>query len=589
MPSFTVVDTCNSGLWIRSYFSGGFHGVNFYEPSCTVELAAAGPYEVRLQRYTHEDEAANAAWDPQIIIPGVADGDVITVSSMDQDGGWTKENPAGEPAAADTNGSPTRWMPTDLGTGPQHAGPIFFDSDPTAMLTAALAESGEAAFSDPDWAVGPDKYYWEGDAECVADYRTDYDKGIEWKRVSAIPGAALFVDEGGKNFQDIVQGHIGDCWLCAILSSFANVVGIDRLEQLLVSKEVSDSGLYVVRLWIEGQWRYLPIDDRIPFLKGAPIGLHARDPRELWTMLLEKAFAKWANGYQLLRGGLQNQVTPIGSGRALQAVSGAPEASEKDWQNGETAHATDAMWAHLLDVKERSILSICYGGLGEDGIVSGHAFTLLDAREVVVPEPADLVETDVPEHADGPTRFTLVDDTGGGLWFRSYSSAGTFSGVNFFDPSYTAQRPEGGAFEVRIQAYTKADASKGVGWNPQLLITGVRDGDVITVSSMQQDGGWTKGRAAATDLARTRAAAPGKGIMEGVTAGTTLRMVRVRNPWASSTEFTGEWSDGSIRWRYYPQVLEAMDHALGAEDGAFCMLFEDFMFYYGSVAVAGPI
>ncbi len=425
MPSFTIVDTSSLGIWVRSYYRGGWSGINFFEPSRTVEMEHDGPYEVRLQRHTQEDEDAKAAWDPQIIIPGVTDGDVITVSSMDQDGGWTKESPNAVPAEEDQSGSPARWMPADLGSGPQHEGPIFFTSDPTEMLLAEMASRGETVFSDPDWSVGPDRYYWEGDAECVEDYRKDYDKGIVWKRVSQTPGAALFVDEGGKNFQDIVQGRIGDCWLCAVLSSFANVVPFDRLEGLFVAPVtmggtpmppvVSETGLYVVRLWIEGAWRYLPIDDQIPFLDDRPIGVHAEDPRELWTMLVEKAFAKWANGYQMLRGGMQNAVTPIGSARALQAVSGAPQASDKEWQKGDTAHATDAMWAELLDVRERSILSTCSDGLGADGIVSGHVFTLLDAREIVLPERADLAEEDTPAHDGGPTRFVVVDDTKGGI------------------------------------------------------------------------------------------------------------------------------------------------------------------------------
>ena len=588
MPSFTVVDETRSGIWLRAYHGRGFHGVNFYEPSHTVELEDDGPYEVRLQQYTRADEAADAAWDPQIIIHGVEEGDVITVTSMDQEGGWTKESAR---APASGGGAPERWMPSALGSGPQHPRPIFFTSDPTEMLTAEMAERGEEVFSDPDWEVGPDKYYWEGDAECVDDYRKAYDEGIEWTRVSSIPGAVLFVDEGGQSFQDVVQGHIGDCWLCSIFSSFANVVPMERLQGLFVSPVLSDNGLYVVRLWIEGAYRYLPIDDRIPFREGEPVGLHAKDARELWTMLLEKAFAKWAYAYQMLRGGLQNDVTPIGSARALQAVSGASRASEKDWQNGETTSATDELWAEILAVKERGILSTCSSGLGEDGIVSGHVFTLLDAREVVLPEASDLPEDDAPEAANeqGPTTFTVVDDTGRGIWFRSYSGEDTMSGVNFFEPSYTAERPEGGPFEVRIQSYTKADEARGAPWKPQIVVEGVEDGDVITVTSFKQHGGWTKGRASRTDRARTRAASPGRGIMEQATPGSTLRMVRVRNPWASSTEFTGEWSDGSIRWRYYPEVLAAMDHTLEASDGSFCMLFEDFVFYFGCLAMAGPI
>jgi hypothetical protein len=49
-------------------------------------------------------------------------------------------------------------MPEDLGSGPQHPRPIFFESDPTAWLEAEMERRGEEVFSDREAEAVPARH-----------------------------------------------------------------------------------------------------------------------------------------------------------------------------------------------------------------------------------------------------------------------------------------------------------------------------------------------------------------------------------------------------------------------------------------------
>lgn len=56
--------------------------------------------------------------------------------------------------------------------------------------------------------------------------------------------------------------------------------------------------------WLDFQWRYVHIDDRIPCdRKGRPIYAHGKDVNETWVMILEKAYAKLHGCYDNLKTG----------------------------------------------------------------------------------------------------------------------------------------------------------------------------------------------------------------------------------------------------------------------------------------------
>ena len=68
-----------------------------------------------------------------------------------------------------------------------------------------------------------------------------------------------------------------------------------------------------MRVFIEGKARFLLIDSQIPVQQdGTPTFVQSKDPNELWPIVMEKAFAKWAGAWENLAGGLQNSHTPIG-------------------------------------------------------------------------------------------------------------------------------------------------------------------------------------------------------------------------------------------------------------------------------------
>ena len=78
-----------------------------------------------------------------------------------------------------------------------------------------------------------------------------------------------------------------------------------------MTREYNPQGMYVLRLYhpIREQWELVTVDDLFPCRKTAagnlPSPLFAKPHgRELWVMVLEKAYAKFIGGYDLLDGGL---------------------------------------------------------------------------------------------------------------------------------------------------------------------------------------------------------------------------------------------------------------------------------------------
>lgn len=126
---------------------------------------------------------------------------------------------------------------------------------------------------------------------------------------------------GHTSPNDLRQGHIGDCWLIAAMSSIA--VFPSLVQRLFKQQELAEDGRYDIRLYDEEteRWHVVTIDDRLPFKKKP--GIHGRllfcKPSlegEFWPCLLEKAFAKWLDGYWRLEGGF--------IGVALIALTGKP-------------------------------------------------------------------------------------------------------------------------------------------------------------------------------------------------------------------------------------------------------------------------
>ena len=67
--------------------------------------------------------------------------------------------------------------------------------------------------------------------------------------------------------------------------------------------------------------------------------------------------------------------------------------------------------------------------------------------------------------------------------------------------------------------------------------------------------------------------------------GGPLRLLKLRNPWGSDAEWTGDWSDASDTWCRWPQVADALNFRAAA-DGLFWMSWEDFIRTFSTLQVS---
>jgi hypothetical protein len=128
---------------------------------------------------------------------------------------------------------------------------------------------------------------------------------FEWLRpeefLSGTGQIQVFLDRIEPN--DIRQGYLGDCYFLSAIASIAEWP--DRIRKIFQSNDPNFSnmnetfevarrfGCYFVNICERGEWKEIIMDDFIPCLdrQRGPAFTRAVG-RELWVMLLEKAWAK---------------------------------------------------------------------------------------------------------------------------------------------------------------------------------------------------------------------------------------------------------------------------------------------------------
>lgn len=122
-----------------------------------------------------------------------------------------------------------------------------------------------------------------------------------------VQGGQLFVD--GVNYDDVQQGQIADCFFVGSLAAVAYA------DPKLIEDAIKDNGdgTYTVRFFkkdFTGKLKaeYVQVDDDLPG-GGSPRYARARDRKELWPALMEKAWATWKGGYDAMgNGGYSTEV-----------------------------------------------------------------------------------------------------------------------------------------------------------------------------------------------------------------------------------------------------------------------------------------
>ncbi|XP_077356348.1 calpain-5 [Festucalex cinctus] len=134
--------------------------------------------------------------------------------------------------------------------------------------------------------------------------------GLTWKRPQEIcKDPRLFVD--GISTRDLHQGSLGNCWMVAAISCLASEPTLwkkvipDHVDQEWNPKRPNlYAGIFHFRFWRFGRWVDVVVDDRLPVSSdGVLLFCRSATPREFWSALLEKAYAKLNGCYEALEGG----------------------------------------------------------------------------------------------------------------------------------------------------------------------------------------------------------------------------------------------------------------------------------------------
>ncbi|CAE7760645.1 Capn15 [Symbiodinium pilosum] len=199
---------------------------------------------------------------------------------------------------------------------------------------------------------------------------------IWWQRFPEF----MVVSDFGFRAEDLRQGGVGDCWFMSALAVVAERP--DLILRLFGGETARNSvGCYQVNLFLDGEWRAVNIDDRLPCTDqqrrpdGSGLAFSRADGQQLWTPLLEKAYAKAHGSYRAISGGEIAE--------ALLDLTGCPtESIDFD----EPGFDPQELWERLVDFKAKSFPMGCATAgnpeLREVGLCGNHAYSILDVREL---------------------------------------------------------------------------------------------------------------------------------------------------------------------------------------------------------------
>lgn len=224
---------------------------------------------------------------------------------------------------------------------------------------------------------------------------------IEWKRCYDNAGCKFISNHIHPN--DVIQGNIGNCWLMSALSCMAEHEG--ALHNLFDNRDMSMIGKYTVNLYNknEKKWVKITVDDKIPYMKssGSPLFANSCD-KEIWVMILEKAFAKFVGNYSKLQGGSIAWALEALSGDCVMKFSHI----DREWQKSRMTNINrevNPRSVMFMTIKEKydsiqmfeifkeydkqsSVLSAYIANDSEwkrtNGLVAGHAYSIIRVEEI---------------------------------------------------------------------------------------------------------------------------------------------------------------------------------------------------------------
>ena len=128
-----------------------------------------------------------------------------------------------------------------------------------------IIESGEP-FVDDEFPACKLSIY-NSDDDLTKEEKANYDK-LTWKRATEIFEKPQLII-GGLKPNDIKQGYLGNSYLLAILSAISE--DQNQIMDFFETKEVNETGVYLIYLYVNGIKTPVIVDDYFPCYKSGNI------------------------------------------------------------------------------------------------------------------------------------------------------------------------------------------------------------------------------------------------------------------------------------------------------------------------------
>lgn len=238
------------------------------------------------------------------------------------------------------------------------------------------------------------------DPSFPADATSLYVKGqgpqIEWRRpLELCSQPQLFADGNARG--SICHDRPANAWfvtVCTVLTHDHELLAKvfpDAKKQDWSTRE-KHPGVFRFCFWLLGNWIEVLVDDQLPVIGGKLYGCRSQLASEFWAPLLEKAYAKFLGCYELLEACSLSDALVDMTGAAAEHLELAVGGYARD------PALQEQLFSKMLAVLDNSRQAVVccaisvehadeMGSTTANGLLKGHAYQVVDAREVT-PENA---------------------------------------------------------------------------------------------------------------------------------------------------------------------------------------------------------
>ena len=242
--------------------------------------------------------------------------------------------------------------------------------------------------------------HFPADDSSLSRFKT-FDEPLEWKRPFDFCAQPPEFIVNGISVNDLDQGGLGNCWFVSALGAVAKI--LDYINEVVPKDQTFNqedyAGIFRFRFWRFGEWLEVCVDDQLPVRQDNTLFFcsNEKDKQELFSALLEKAYAKLYHCYAFLDGGFEcDGLVDLTGGVRQSFKIEDPGLRNKSSDNKGSYHAIlpreevfDKLFKCLNQMYSMCGTSIKVGENEqietemENGLVKGHAYTILSVYELI--------------------------------------------------------------------------------------------------------------------------------------------------------------------------------------------------------------